>query len=333
MAHGKGSSMASFKILVVGGSGFIGTRLTRRLLQAGHSVRIFDRVRSSAFPHKWISGDVRDSKALLDAAKGFHVIYHLAAEHRDDVRPVSLYDDVNIGGTKHVCAVADTVGINRIIFTSTVALYALDTTEIDENSKIEPMNDYGRTKLAAEGILQKWVRQLTGRSLTIIRPTVVFGEANRGNVYNLIRQVAKRRFVMVGSGRNLKSMAYVENVAAFLEFALAFGPGEHIFNYVDKPDLDMKSLVRKIRVTLGYTPEPCIRIPYPFAYLLGRICDVAALITKKPLAVSSLRVRKFCTDTCFSSKKAMLTEFQPKVSLVTALEQTVRSEFGDSIHN
>ena len=54
------------------------------------------------------------------------------------------------------------------------------------------------------------------RSLVIVRPAAVFGEGNRGNVYQLLRQIASRRFVMVGSGHNRKSMAYVGNVSALL---------------------------------------------------------------------------------------------------------------------
>ena len=74
------------------------------------------------------------------------------------------------------------------------------------------------------------------KTLVIIRPTVVFGEGNRGNVFNLMNQIAKNRFMMVGSGTNRKSMAYVENVAAFLEYSLSFQSGLHVHNYVDKPD-------------------------------------------------------------------------------------------------
>lgn len=77
---------------------------------------------------------------------------------------------------------------------------------------------------------------------------MVFGEQNRGNVYNLLRQIASGKFIMIGSGQNRKSMAYVENVAAFIEHALGFGPGVHIYNYIDKPDFDMNTLVA-IRVT------------------------------------------------------------------------------------
>jgi nucleoside-diphosphate-sugar epimerase len=68
------------------------------------------------------------------------------------------------------------------------------------------------------------------RKLVIVRLTVVFGEQNRGNVYNLFRQIASGKFMMIGDGTNRKSMAYVENVAAFLEYSLGFENGVHIYN-------------------------------------------------------------------------------------------------------
>lgn len=85
----------------------------------------------------------------------------------------------------------------------------------------------------------------------IIRPTVIFGEQNRGNVYNLLRQIASGRFPMVGKGKNKKSMNYVENVAAFIEFCLNLEAGESLFNYFDEPAYDMNHLVLDVYKMLG----------------------------------------------------------------------------------
>jgi nucleoside-diphosphate-sugar epimerase len=87
--------------------------------------------------------------------------------------------------------------------------------------------------------------------LAIVRPTVVFGEGNRGNVYILMQQVALGKFLMVGSGKNFKSMAYVGNVVSFIFHTLSLGPGVHIFNYVDGPDLSTKDLIEHVRQGLG----------------------------------------------------------------------------------
>ena len=103
-----------------------------------------------------------------------------------------------------------------LVFTSSVAVYGFAAPDTDEKGPLHPFNDYGRTKMEAEEVYQEWLKGGTGRMLTIVRPTVVFGPRNRGNVYNLLRQMASGRFAMVGSGKNVKSMAFVENVASFL---------------------------------------------------------------------------------------------------------------------
>ena len=90
----------------------------------------------------------------------------------------------------------------------------------------------------------KWFNEdKANRTLVIIRPTVIFGEGNRGNVFNLLKQIASKKFAMFGKGINIKSMAYVENVSSFIRFTMSFPQGIHIFNYADKPDYNMNKLV------------------------------------------------------------------------------------------
>ena len=212
---------------VIGGSGFIGTRLVRRLKDSKYSqVRIIDKSPSRSFSDLAILGDVRSVDQLREYLSEKSVIVNLAAEHRDDVRPLSLYDEVNVVGAKNICAVASEKNVHTIIFTSTVAVYGFTPIGTDESGNISPFNDYGRTKYEAEQVFKAWQAEAPNeRTLVIIRPTVVFGEQNRGNVYNLLRQIASGKFVMVGHGENRKSMAYVENIAAFIEYSMTFKPG------------------------------------------------------------------------------------------------------------
>ena len=240
-------------ITIIGGSGFIGTRLVKRLANITYTnLKIIDKVSSSTFSHLSCIADVGSVVQLRNAISSNTVIVNLAAEHRDDVRPLSRYDEVNVQGAKNISAVANEKGVQTIIFTSTVAVYGFAPIGTDESGKINPFNDYGRTKYEAEQVFKAWQAEApTDRTLVIIRPTVVFGEQNRGNVYNLLRQIATGKFVMVGRGENRKSMAYVENVAAFIEYSMSFKPGVHIYNFIDKPDFTMNSLVANVNLILG----------------------------------------------------------------------------------
>jgi nucleoside-diphosphate-sugar epimerase len=315
---------------VIGGSGFIGTRLMRRLRNNATESKIIDKAPSKAFPDLVTLSDVRSAEQLRASIADESVIVNLAAEHRDDVRPLSLYDEVNVGGAKNICTVAREKGVKTIIFTSTVAVYGFAPIGTDESGKIAPFNDYGRTKFEAEQVFKAWQSEApTERTLVIIRPTVVFGEQNRGNVYNLLRQIASGKFVMVGHGENRKSMAYVENIAAFIEYSMSFKPGVHIYNFIDKPDFTMNTLVANVNRILGRPEKIGFRLPFAVGYSIGKGFDLVAAITGKRFAISSIRVKKFCANSVYNTAIDK-TGFVPPVPLEQALAQTVRYEFVES---
>lgn len=314
-------------VALVGGSGFIGTRLCRRLGDSGREVVLVDRRRSADYPELWHEADVRDAASLRRCVPEGCVLVNLAAEHRDDVSPRALYDAVNVDGARNTCAVARDKGVRTIVFTSTVAVYGFAPVGTDESGRIAPFNDYGRTKLEAEQVFRAWQAEDPGsRSLVIVRPTAVFGERNRGNIYHLFNQTASRRFLMVGKGTNRKSIAYVENVAAFLEHMLEAPAGVHVYNYVDKPDFDMNTLVRQVRRVLGRPEREPLRLPRPLALGLGHACDAVAALTGRRLVVSAIRVRKFVSDSVFETSVGA-TGFRPPVPLGEAIERTISYEF------
>lgn len=314
-------------LLLLGGSGFIGSRLARRLRQKGIPFRIGDRKESDLFPDLWNACDVRDRESLRAQCSGVKGIVNLAAEHRDDVRPVSRYHETNVEGASQVCHVARDAGISRIIFTSSVAVYGFHPHPVGEDGPFAPFNSYGETKLGAEAIYQTWANENPSRSLVIVRPTVVFGEGNRGNVYNLLRQIVTGRFMMVGSGKNVKSMAYVGNLVDFLIHSLSLGSGVHIFNYVDGPDLDMNTLVDHVMHCLGKSGPRYVRIPKPLALAGGHTIDGVARITGRTFPISAIRVRKFCESTQFRADRLWESDFHPEYSLKEALAQTIAFEF------
>lgn len=314
------------KILVFGGSGFVGTRLID-IVGEDKCVNI-DKNQSFRYSPCTSLFDIREMKFLSAIGKSCETVVLLAAEHRDDVTPVSLYYDVNVEGTKNVLSAMDHRGINKIIFTSSVAVYGLNKDNPGEDHPTDPFNHYGKSKLQAENLLTEWYnKEPTQRTLIIIRPTVIFGERNRGNVFNLLRQIASGKFVMVGRGENKKSMAYVGNVAAFVKYWIENSkPGFMLFNYVDKPDLNMNELVALTKERLG-KKLPAIRLPYWFAYLSGLVFDQISKITGKKFAVSSVRVKKFCATTQFNSTKAHNSGFKPDYTLNEGLNRTIQYEF------
>jgi len=313
------------EVAIIGGAGFVGSRLTARFNNGSVFASRYDIDLTNQLDRS-IYLDVEDIDSLDQLGKVSSII-NLAAVHRDDVRPLSRYDDVNVQGAKNVCEAASKHDINKIIFTSSVAIYGFAPADTDESGRPNYFNDYGRTKYLAEQVYKAWqAEDPASRTLVIVRPTVIFGEGNRGNVYNLLRQIASRRFVMFGDGANRKSMAYVENVVAFIEYSLSFEPGLHIYNYIDKPDFDMNTLISGARKTLFGKTDVGLRLPGFVGIALGYVADLAAMIIRKPLPVSSIRVKKFMGTTQFSSSVSH-TGFVPPVSLEEGLARTLRYEF------
>ena len=315
------------RVLVIGGSGFIGTRLIEALLERGHEVTNLDRVDRERAGVVFIEGDVRSVPELTAASAGHDAIINLAAEHRDDVQPLSRYTEVNVEGASAVVEAAQANGIDRIVFTSSVAVYGLDKVNPDETWEPEPFNEYGRTKLLAEGVFSEWARRDANRSLAVIRPSVVFGEGNRGNVHTLAAQVASGRFIQVGKGENKKSMSYVGNIVEFLADRLSAPSGISITNFADKPDLSTKELVSLLRTTLGRTAGSSITLPLPLGVLAGHTFDVVGRITRRNFPISAIRMRKFAAETTVSTERLAATGFVPRYSLEESLVRTLAAEF------
>ena len=316
------------KITLIGGSGFVGTRLIGILRQDSNNELLnIDKQQSHFFPEVTAIGDVRDKESLVKLLKGTDVLVLLAAEHRDDVTPVTKYYDVNVTGMQNVLAAMEENGIKRIVFTSSVAVYGLNKKNPNEEHEKDPFNHYGKSKWQAEQVLQEWYKDHIDWNINILRPTVIFGERNRGNVYNLLKQIAGGKFAMVGKGDNKKSMAYIGNIVAFVQFLIENKQdGYNIYNYIDKPDFTMNQLVEHVSKVLN-RHIPATHFPYWLGLSGGYCFDILAWMTRKKLTVSSVRVKKFCATTQFDADKVKTSGFKAPYTLSEGLARTLEFEF------
>jgi len=193
-----------------------------------------------------------------------------------------------------------------------------------EDTPLEPTNPYGESKLAAERVFLNWAKEHSDRNLIIIRPTVVFGPHNRANMYNLIDQIAKGRYINIGNGSNIKSVAYVKNlVEATLFLVNKLSTGVHIYNYADSPHLTTGELTKLIFTALGKHP-PRFKVPLPVALLLGQPFDWAIHLTGKNLPISTARIKKFCTTTHHKADKIFKEGFNPKFTIEEGLHKMIK---------
>lgn len=319
------------KITIIGGSGFVGTRLINLLKQSDIDIQNIDKQQSAFHPEITTIANVLDKEKIASLLEDTNLVVLLAAEHRDDVAPVSLYYDVNVDGIKNTLEAMETNGIKRIVFTSSVAVYGLNKKNPTEDYEKDPFNHYGKSKWQAEQVLQEWDKAHPDWNINILRPTVIFGERNRGNVYNLLKQISSGKFLMVGNGNNVKSMAYVGNIVAFIDFLIKNkSEGYNVFNYADKPDFSTNDLVAHVNKVLK-KHIPAIHFPVWLGMFGGYCFDLLAFVTRKKLSVSSVRIKKFCATTQFDSSKVLKSGFNPPYSLEEGLAQTLEFEFIQNI--
>ena len=311
--------------LVTGDSGFIGTYLARRLMQTGYSVKGIDVLPhySSWTVHPQIVGNILEPEAVRRTLRDVQCIIHLAAEHKDFGVSHSRYFQVNKDGTENLLRCAAEQDVKEFIFFSSVAVYG-EQQATSEDTAPNPITPYGESKLAAENAVRQWTKEDLSRTGIIIRPTVVFGPMNNANIFRLIKQVCDGRFVWVGNGDQIKSVAYVENLVDATLFLLQnVKPGLEVFNYADSPHLRTRELVNLIASKAGVR-IPSLHIPATVAVSAAKIFDLIGAISGRDFSLTSLRIKKFSTPTYHTAEKIRRCGFTPSYTIEEGIEKNVQ---------
>jgi nucleoside-diphosphate-sugar epimerase len=246
------------------------------------------------------------------------IIHHLAAVHFDFQ---SDFYETNVNGTKNIIEAFSSS--NKWIFYSSVATYGDSTLTRDETSSQEPINDYGKSKLLMErAIFQKIRSESLKGQIVVVRPGVVYGEWNFGNVFNLMW--LSSRFLPIGlSGNPIKSMAYVQNLVSSTLFALekAEDGAPLVYNYVDYDQQGTKDLLRLIGKANGSKP---LYIPFSFVLGISHILNLPFKLIGKDFLASPMRVKKFAQPTHFKADKIRELGFVQPVKPEEAVKRTIK---------
>jgi dihydroflavonol-4-reductase len=219
------------RIFLTGGSGFIGSRLAPLAVESGHAVTVVtpintpaEQARSDALRKAGINlviAPLEDTAVLTRELQGQDVVIHLAAAQHEAEQPESYFHRVNVEGTRSLLDLATKAGVRRFVHGSTIGVYGSAASgRLDEQSPLAPDNPYGRTKLAAEQV----VRQLESpMEWAIVRISETYGPADM-RLLKLFRGVQKGRFPVIGDGRNLHQLIYVDDLCRGL-LAACTAPG------------------------------------------------------------------------------------------------------------
>jgi len=260
------------RVLITGGTGFVGRAVTRSIAARGHALVVFARTAStSGLPGALVDGDVRDLPALERAAAGCDAICHMAALVSIWRRRPQDFDDVNVGGLTHAVDTAGRLGIRRFV-------YASSFLALPPRGRIEPIeaNDYQRTKVAADRLADSYV----ARGVPIVRlyPGVVFGPGamTEGNlVGRLVTDHLHHRLPGLIGPERIWSFAFIDDVARGFVEALERGTAGARYHLGGDNATQQQLFAHVTRIT-GRTPPR--RIPYPIADALGWIEERRASI-------------------------------------------------------
>ena len=278
--------------IIFGGTGYIGTRLAVHLRDQGwRRIQLADiKPPVGALPPgiDFVRCDVRlPIEAQIGAAEA-DWIFNFAAIHREPGHAYREYFDTNLPGARNVCAYAELIRCANILFTSSIAVYGDIIGPTDERTATYPNTAYGISKLCAEIIHEGWREAGSNRRLVIVRPGVVYGPGEPGNMLRMIQALQRGRFIFPGDGSVRKSYAYIFGLLESMEFMLARPEPCLRYNYVEKETEPLRALVDHVAALLGIRP-PKLRAP---AVLLMSAARLAQLATNGRSPLHPMRVRK-----------------------------------------
>ena len=241
------------RCLIFGGSGFIGSHLTRRLCAHGGEVVIADLIPPASLPTgaTFVRCDVR-RPVTIDAGTGFDKVFNLAAIHRTPGHEPSEYYETNVLGAQNVVAWCEVTGHHTMIFTSSISVYGPSEETKSELSEPTPNSDYGRSKLIAESIHRHWADSAPENRLTVSRPAVIFGTGEHGNFTRLAHALARRRFLYAGRTDVIKSCGYVADLVDALLFVDGLGKPEATFNFCYDHRYTIEEICQAFQRVAGY---------------------------------------------------------------------------------
>lgn len=289
-------------VLVTGCSGFIGQHLVRALLLNGYTVRGVDKVafpaEAGTTPVEFIQDDLACSSTLSDLTAGVDTIIHLAAIPREDRS--KTWDDfvaVNVTATRRLLDSAKLSRVKRFVFISTVeaAGFGNGTSPRTENDTPAPVNNYGKSKLAAENIVLKNHDPL---EVVVVRLPMIYGPGTDLIDAKLFGMVRKRFYPLIGNGSSLMEFCFVENAVKGIILAATHpaAAGE-LFYLSDARSYSIREVITAVAAGVG-VPITFIELPVPIAYCIALVWEGAAkLFPIQPFIMAASKKPFFSRET------------------------------------
>ena len=299
-------------VVVFGGSGFIGSRLISDLLINGFTVHVAD-INHCDNPNViFHSCDVRSEIQLeLETTPDF--VINLAAVHRTPGHETGEYYETNVAGALRISSWCDSMGVAKLLFTSSIAVYGPGADLKDESSLLKPVHAYGKSKILAEQIFENWQKiDEEKRTLIICRPAVIFGSGERGNYARMAKAIRRGLFFIPGDANLIKSSGYVGDLSRSILFTMDKVVGFQIYNFCFPTELSIKEITSTM-ATIGGWKRPKSLPLRPLVPLLKHL--------GYPLSHLGKRIEKLLLPTRISPKVLTDMKFNWQYDLNLSLSE------------
>lgn len=314
-------------IVITGASGLIGTALVSTLSKNGDGLRLQVRKRSKLSPEfatsnyqvKEIDFESVSDATLSNLLDGVHTVIHSAGLVHNPNAPYGEFELLNVRATEQLARIAAKSQVKTFVFLSTSAVYGSGPFEnITEDGPIKAETPYAMSKLRCEQFLQT----LTGiERIIVVRPALVFGEGDRGNLISLIRQINSGKYFNIAGNEARKSLIYAADIAEAIKLLIKHAPkGYHEYNLANPETVTVTQLSNEIAACLKRKTKPA-SLPKPFLKMAASAMQ-GILGEKSPVTVSKLD-KLTTTTTCSVEKLTELTNFSPSHSLTDALSKEI----------
>lgn len=315
-------------IVITGASGLIGKALTKTLSSESQSLRLQVRNRANLNSGLAKGSNMQVMEMDFQSTSDNHLarllqdadtVIHTAGLVHQPNATYGEYELLNVRLTEQLATVAAKLGIKTFVFLSTSAVYGPGPFEdIPETGPFNAETPYAVSKLRCEQFLQN----LKGvERIIVIRPALVFGEGDRGNLLSLIRQINKGLYFNIGGNKAKKSLIYAEDIALAIKLCLLHAPaGYHEFNVANPESVSVEDLSKQIAaclkksISIPAIPESLVRV--------GAVFSQGILGKKSPVTVSQID-KLLTTTTCSVEKLKTLTHFSPNCSLSEGLNKEI----------